>query len=144
MMQAGSAERLVASARHPGRVSPGHAALELSMTTPKNIWIGGRRAVEVPCSIEIEQTRDTLHAHVSLDGIEVDCGDEVLIHDAPSHVGFGERIVTTSRATVVRATPLARTMTRLMSYLQLTELYEVGFQPIEEVKSSFTNREYKP
>ena len=100
----------------------------------KGIWIGGRQSVEVPCSIEIEQTRDTLHAHVSLEGIEVEHGDEVLVHDAPSHILFGERIVTTSRATVVRATPFERVLTKLKCYLQLTELYEVGFQPKEEIK----------
>lgn len=98
------------------------------------LWIGGRQAVEVACDIEIEQTRDTLHAHVSLDGIEVEVGDEVLVHAAPSHVAFGERSVTSSRATVWRATPLMRTVIRLQSYLQLTELYEVGFQPRDEIR----------
>ena len=99
----------------------------------KEIWIAGRLSVEVPCSIEIEQTRDTLHAHVSLDGIEVEHGDEVLVHDAPRHIGFGERSVTTSRATIIRATPLQRMWIKLAGYAQLTELYEVGFQPKEEI-----------
>jgi hypothetical protein len=99
----------------------------------KRMWIGGRDAVEVPCNIEIEQTNETLHAHVSLDGIEVELGDEVLVHDAPTHIAFGDRSVTSSRATVWRATPLMRTMIRLQSYLQLTELYEVGFQPKHEI-----------
>jgi hypothetical protein len=106
----------------------------------KSKWIGGRGGVDVPCSIEIEQTRDTLHAHVSLEGIDVDCGDEVLVHAAPSHIAFGERVVTHSQATVWRASPLTRAMTRLTSYLQLTELYEVGFQPKDEIKFTTVKR----
>ena len=87
--------------RGPVGLTCGSALTEPTMTTlsksEKSIWIGGRRAVEVPCSIEIEQTRDTLHAHVTLDGIDVEHGDEVLVHEAPSHIGFGERSVTSSR-----------------------------------------------
>lgn len=109
------------------------------------LWIGGRERLEVPCNIEIEQTHDTLHAHVSLDGIEVEHGDEVLVHDAPSHVAFGDRSVTSSRATVWRASPFTRALTRLGSYLQLTELYEVGFQPKDEIKFSIHSKdENKP
>ena len=111
----------------------------------RRLWIDGSAGIEVPCSIEIEQTHDTLHAHVSLSGIDVEHGDEVLVHDAPTHVGFGERIVTSGRATVWRATPLARALTRLRQYLQLTELYEVGFQPKEEIRfTPAKTREDKP
>lgn len=100
-------------------------------TRTRRLFIG--ESVDVPCNIEIEQTRDTLHAHVSLEGIEVEHGDEVLVHDAPSHIGFGERVLSQSTATVWRANPLMRAVIRLKSYLQLTELYEVGFQPKEEI-----------
>jgi hypothetical protein len=102
----------------------------------KDIWIGSRQTVVVACSIEMEQTRDTLHAHVSLDGIEVEHGDEVIVHEAPSHLAFGERLVTTSQATVVRATVLGRMWTKVLSYAQLTELYECGFQPKDEIAVS--------
>lgn len=94
-------------------------------------WFGAPKAQDVPCSIEIERTRETLHAHVSLLGIEVDEGDEVTVHEAPTRPAFGERIVSTSLATVVRASALERIRVRLASYLELTELYEVGFQPKE-------------
>lgn len=107
--------------------------LDSGSAARRSLWIGGRQAVVVPCSIDMEQTRDTLHAHVSLDGLEVDCGDEVLIHAAPSHLEFGERLLATSHATVVRASALERMRVRMMSYLQLTELYECGFQPLDEV-----------
>ena len=100
----------------------------------RRVWIRNREAVEVPCSIEIERSGETLHAHVSLEGVEVDCGDEVMVHAAPTSIGFGDRIVTTSRATVIRATPFQRWLTRMKSYLALTELYEVGFQPKSEIQ----------
>jgi hypothetical protein len=107
--------------------------LDSGSSARRSLWIGGRQAIVVPCSIEMEQTRDTLHAHVSLEGLDVDYGDEVLIHAAPSHLEFGERLVASSHATVVRASALERMRVRMMSYLQLTELYECGFQPLDEV-----------
>ena len=30
-------------------------------------WLNGRRTVDVPCTVEIEQTSESLHAHVVLD-----------------------------------------------------------------------------
>jgi hypothetical protein len=89
--------------------------------------IGSRRKVEVPCTVDIEHSFDSLHAYVELEGIEVGPGDEVLVHDAPTWVDFGERVVVRRRATVVRAGWLERAWTRLTGRLELTELYEVGF-----------------
>jgi hypothetical protein len=106
---------------------------EAGVSASRKVWIGGRHAIVVPCSIEMEQTRDTLHAHVSLEGLDVDYGDEVMVHAAPSHLEFGERLVTSSHATVVRASSFERWRIKMMSYLQLTELYECGFQPLDEV-----------
>jgi hypothetical protein len=97
----------------------------------KHVWIGGRRAIEVPCTVEIEQTSDILFANVALEGIDVDAGDEVIVHEAPSHIPFGAHSITKSHATVIRATGLERLWTRITAYLELTELYEVGFQPKE-------------
>jgi hypothetical protein len=86
------------------------------------------RVVKVPCTIEIEHTADSLHAHVELEGgIEVGPGDEVIVHGNDIHVGFGERVVIRRDAIVVRATALERLRTRALAYLELTELYEVGF-----------------
>ena len=91
-------------------------------------WIGSRQSFDVPCTVEIEQTSETLHAHVVLDGdIQIQPGDEVRVHDAPTHVAFGERLVVRRTATVVRAGPLGRWRARLEGYLELTELYEVSF-----------------
>jgi archaeosine-15-forming tRNA-guanine transglycosylase len=87
-----------------------------------------RKRFDVPCTVEIEQTPETLHAHVVLDGdIDIRPGDEVLVHDAPTQVAFGERLVVRRTATVVRGHALDRLRARVGGYLELTELYEVSF-----------------
>jgi archaeosine-15-forming tRNA-guanine transglycosylase len=92
------------------------------------IRFGARRRFDVPCTIEIEQSSETLHAHVVLDGdIEIEPGDEVLVHDAPTRVAFGERLVVRRTATVVRGGRLGRLRAWIEGYLELTELYEVSF-----------------
>ena len=95
----------------------------------KSDWIGGRRKFEVPCTVEIEQTSDILFANVALDGVDVEAGDAVVVHEAPSHIPFGAHSITRSQATVIRANPIERVWTRATAYLELTELYEVGFSP---------------
>lgn len=91
-------------------------------------WLNRRERVEVPCTVEIEQTPETLHAHVSLDaGFEIEPGDEVTVHDAPTSVPYGERLVVQRTATVTRAGRMERLWTKLAGHLELTELYEVSF-----------------
>jgi hypothetical protein len=85
------------------------------------------KIVTVPCTVEIENSAETLHAHVALEGYEVGPGDEVTVHGAPTHVPFGEKVVARCQATVVRAGPVERLKARIDGYLELTELYEVGF-----------------
>jgi hypothetical protein len=95
------------------------------MTT---IWTGSRRSFDVPCTVEIEQTSETLHAHVVLDGdIQIRAGDEVMVHNAPTHVEFGERLVVRRTATVIRGGLVDRLRARIEGYLELAELYEVSF-----------------
>lgn len=89
----------------------------------------GRRTVEVPCTIEIEHTQASLHAHVDLEGIEVGPGDTVLVHDAPTEVGFGEKVTCRRQATVELAGWAERLWTKATAFLELTELYEVSFSP---------------
>ena len=87
-----------------------------------------RSSFEVPCTVEIEQTSETLHAHVTLDGdVQIRAGDEVKVHNAPTHVEFGERLVVRRMATVIRGGVLDRVRARIEGYLELTELYEVSF-----------------
>ena len=88
-----------------------------------------RRRFDVPCTIEIEHTPRSLHAHVDLEGIEVEPGDSVLVHDAPTGIGFGERAVLRSHATVTQAGLFERLWTKLAAFVELTELYEVSFTP---------------
>jgi hypothetical protein len=77
--------------------------------------------------VEIEHSPESLHAHVDLKGVDVGPGDSVVVHGAPIYVPFGERRTFDREATVVRATALGRLKARVEGYLELTELYEVGF-----------------
>lgn len=86
------------------------------------------RQFDVPCTIEVENTFDSLHAHVSLDdGTEVEAGDEVLVHGDPIRVPYGHKAVFNRTATVTRAGAVERMLTKLAARLELTELYEVSF-----------------
>lgn len=87
-----------------------------------------RLEFQTPCTVEIEHSSDSLHAHVELDGdFAIEPGDEVLVHDAPIDVPYGERIVVRRIATVTRAGLVERAWTRLAGHFELTELYEVSF-----------------
>ena len=91
-------------------------------------WFVMRRRGEVPCTIDLESTHDHFHAHVSLEGVEVDPGDAVLVHNAPSRIAFGTQQQITSRATVERASWLRRQFVKLTGGTELYELYDVGFE----------------
>ncbi len=81
-----------------------------------------------PCTIEIEHSETSLHAHVELDDdIALRPGDRVRVHGAPIRVVFGERLVLRRDATVERAGWLERQWTRLAARFALAELYEVSF-----------------
>ncbi len=84
---------------------------------------------EVRCSLEIARTADELHAHLELDGIEVQPGDTVLLLDAPAPVAQGERLSQSGRASVRRAGTLGRAWARLGGLLSLADLVEVSFSP---------------
>jgi hypothetical protein len=90
-------------------------------------FLGGGASVQVPCTVDLLNTAEFVHAHVELEGIEVGPGDTVIVHDAPSTIAFGEHSVVRRMATVTRATALDRFVTKITAYLELTELYEVGF-----------------
>ena len=88
----------------------------------------GRQEFLAECTVEIEHSADSLHAHVELQGdFEIRPGDEVLVHAAPTDVPYGERIVVRRLATIVRAGLLERAWTRVAGHFELTELYEVSF-----------------
>ena len=86
------------------------------------------RRVEATCMVEIEKTPSSFHAYAVPEDVDIRPGDEVLIHDAPTHVGYGETVRRECRITVRRAGPIARAWTRTTSLFLLTGLYEVGFE----------------
>lgn len=87
-----------------------------------------RKTFTVPCVVEIENSAESLHAHVEIDGsFPVRPGDQVFVHDAPAFVVYGNKSVTKCLATVTRAGLLERLRARLAGLFELTELYEVSF-----------------
>jgi hypothetical protein len=92
----------------------------------KALFARARR--DTHCTIEIEHSDESLHAHVDLDDEnDLRPGDRVLVHGAPIHVSFGEKLVLRRNATVERAGWLERQWTRWASRFELSELYEVSF-----------------
>jgi hypothetical protein len=91
----------------------------------------GGQTIEVACDVDIEQTQRSFHAYAVPDGIDIGPGDAVLVHGAPT-VGFGEHVTCRCTATVTRAGLLRRLWTEFRQIFELTELYEVGFQPMAE------------
>jgi hypothetical protein len=89
-----------------------------------------RRRVAVMCDVDIEKTAESLHAHAVPDA-PIGPGDSVLVHDIPTEIAFGQHIQCRCPATLTRALPGERLWTEIVSLLELTELYEVGFLPKE-------------
>ncbi len=86
------------------------------------------RQFETPCTISVEQSSENFHAHVILAGdVEIEPGDKVRVHGAPISIPFGSKATFERTATVTRAGPMARALTRLAAYFDLAELYEVSF-----------------
>jgi hypothetical protein len=86
-----------------------------------------RQTFEAPCTVEIENSPRSLHAHVEIDGNDIQPGDQVLVHDAPMDVAYGERIVVRRMATIIRAGLFERIWTQISGNLELSELYDVSF-----------------
>lgn len=91
-------------------------------------WALYRRTREVACTIDLESTPQEFHAHVVLDGVEVNEGDEVLVHGAPTHIPLGEKRTMPATATVWKASWPRRILVRVLGTSGITELYEVGFE----------------
>jgi hypothetical protein len=90
--------------------------------------IGSRERFDVGCTIEVENTFESLHAHVDLDGgVLIEAGDEVLVHGDDIRVPYGEKLTLRRQATVTRAGFMSRQLTKLAAHFELTELYEVSF-----------------
>ncbi|WP_245615532.1 hypothetical protein [Afifella pfennigii] len=82
----------------------------------------------MPCTIEVENTFDSLHAHVELDGgLEIQPGDAVRVDGEPIVVPYGEKATFRRMATVTRASALERLWTRMTGDLEFMELLEFSF-----------------
>lgn len=88
----------------------------------------GAKTFDVDCTVEIENTFESLHAHVRFDGgVTVNPGDEVMVHGQPIEVPYGEAQTFRRTATVKRAGPLERLWTRATGDLEFMELCEFSF-----------------
>jgi len=89
---------------------------------------------DVPCQIEVENTFDSLHAHVTLpDDVVIEPGDEVIVHGDPIRVPYGERWSEARTATVVHASLARRSWTRLTGDMEFMELFEFSFSGEKEL-----------
>jgi uncharacterized Zn finger protein len=87
-----------------------------------------QRSLTVDCTVEVENTFESLHAHVRFDnGVTVRPGDEVTVHGKPIEVPYGEAHCFRRTATVKRAGPLERLWTKATGDFELMELCEFSF-----------------
>jgi uncharacterized Zn finger protein len=87
-----------------------------------------RTRFDVPCTVEVSHTHESLHAHVSLDGgIPIHPGDEVMVHGSEVKVPFGEVQTFRRNATVTRASLVERLWTRATGDIEFMELCEFSF-----------------
>ncbi len=89
---------------------------------------GERESFEVDCTVEVENSFDSLFTHVALpDHVLVEPGDEVQVLGSPIAVPYGESAMFERRAKVIRARPVERMWTRLTGDLEFMELLEFSF-----------------
>ncbi|MEO0617963.1 MAG: hypothetical protein AAFZ01_01650 [Pseudomonadota bacterium] len=91
-------------------------------------WPGSGQTFDVPCVVKIENTFESLHAHVELEGnVLIEPGDEVVVHGQAIHVPYGESAEIARQATVMKAGWLERTWTRMTGDFEFMELCEFSF-----------------
>lgn len=101
----------------------------LGLLVVAGAWLAWRRVRTVPVTLDLERSHDTFYAHVNLpDGVEVNEGDEVRVHKAPSTLKFGEKYSMESTATISHASWPRRVLQRVLGTGEITALYEVGFE----------------
>lgn len=92
-----------------------------------------KTTVDVPCTIEIEHTWESLHAHVELEGLAVEPGDEVHVQGGEIVVPYGERRVLHRMATVTRASAPERLWVKMTGDFEFMELLEFSFSSGEKL-----------
>lgn len=87
-----------------------------------------RRRFDVECTVSVSHTFEDLSAHVDLDGeIDLEPGDEVLVHGSPLNPPYGAQVTERRTATVTKASWFDRLTARLMGDLECLDLLEVDF-----------------
>lgn len=86
-----------------------------------------RQSFDIPCRLEIEHTNEYLKAHVDIGDVQIGPGDAVQVHNAPTDIRFGERVVCFRRATITRAVWIDRLWARWSGARNLPELYDLSF-----------------
>lgn len=90
--------------------------------------LGLNQREDVDCTVEIENTFESLEAHVRFsNGTTVFPGDEVLVHGKPIEVPYGHKEQFERRATIKRAGPIERLWTRMTGDFEFMELCEFSF-----------------
>lgn len=86
------------------------------------------KTYETQCTVDIENTFESLRAHVVLDDEpNLKPGDRVLVHGDSVNVPYGEKLMLRRGATVTLANPLSRIWARIRSEFECFELFEVSF-----------------
>ncbi len=88
-----------------------------------------------PCTVEIAHTSYDFYAHVELEDNSIEPGDQVLVHNAPTVIGYGQHIKVDRKATISRASWLSKLWTKFIARFELTALYEVSFSPTRFTKN---------
>ena len=92
------------------------------------------REFDVGCTIDIENTFDSCHAHVELDGNpDIHPGDAVKVQGDPVIVRYGEKMTLRRTARVTRAGSLKRVWTRLSGNLECIDLFDISFSSGREL-----------
>ena len=86
------------------------------------------RQFDVGCTIDIENTFDSCHAHVELDGnMPIQPGDAVRVQGGPVVVAYGDKLTLRRTATVRKAGVFKQIWVRLTGGLECLDLFEVSF-----------------
>jgi hypothetical protein len=94
----------------------------------------GKKSFDVACTIEIEHTWESLHAHVELaDGVIVEPGDEVHVQGGEIVVPYGERRTLKRMATVTKASAPERLWIKMTGDFEFMELLEFSFSSGEKL-----------
>ncbi len=88
--------------------------------------------LDIDCDVDLERSDDSFHAY-AIPRVDIQPGDSLVMHGMPTRLQYGEHRSFCARATLTRAGALRRAWTQFAGLFELTSLYEVGFQPDEEL-----------